>query len=1727
MRNWKIFVIFVCLLMFVLNYQSVDAQENLTQQVSAIFQQSCLNCHGPSGSFKEALLLDRNALIDTQVVIPGNPENSEFYKRLLGPTEKGPQMPLNLPPLSPEAIETIARWITAGAPDWDVQHDINFITTDTILDTIRNHLKSLDPFDRPSARYFTMTHLYNAGESPETLSDYRIALSKLVNSLSWKFEITNPTPVDEAQTIFYIDLRRYEWNNITTDVWTQIEQAYPYNIAFDPETQTGLLEKLTHLQTETGSTVPFVHVDWFLATASLPPLYHDILGLPQTDRVLEAQLEVNVASNIRNAPGINVWRAGFNDSGVSSNNRVVERHTSRYGAYWKSYDFAGSVGSQNIFTHPLDFTHDGGEIIFNLPNGLQAYLLVDANGVRLDDAPIKIVSNPAASDPTVRNGLSCIGCHTQGMKKFEDSVRTAIEQDQNPPYNKEHALRLYPEQAVLDALVVKDTVRFRQALEKIGGPFVDDASRQRFFKQHENEPIQRFHELFQMPLDDSHAAAAVGLETAEFLTHIREKQSLKNLGLQTLIDVNGTVKRDAWTSNFDDVISALNTPDSTLPPVVQRPELIPGESVDIPDPNLRAAIEAVLNKAPRDTITASEMATLERLELNNMDISDLTGLEFAINLNWLNLSDNNISDLSPIASLIKLSELRFTNNPVSDLSPLKGLKNLTGLWFTNNRQVSDISPLTGLINLEKLHFSSTLISDLSPLKGLTNLTALEYNWMHVPDLSILVGLVNLEWFRSWGTGISDLSPLVGLTKLVDLDICGGHISDLTPLASLTGLKSLNMYDHEISDLSPLANLTGLTHLWMRTNNISDISPLAELTHLKSLFLKENEISDISPLAGLTNLRRLGLQDNPISDFSPLDELFKNPEVQILTTEVNFTDPNLRAAIEAELGKAAGDTITAVEMTKLNRLVARDRGIKDLTGLQLAINLNQLSLSGNQISDLSPIMGLTELKKLWLNGNPVSDLSPLKRLTNLTILQFDNTHVSDLSPLAGLINLDELGASTPLISDLSSLKGLKNLRILWFHRTQVSDLSPLAGLTHLEDIAVNQGGIFDAIRKIEAQTGIVIDTEHGNISDLSPLAGLINLRRVWFWGNPITDLSPLAGLTKLEKVDICGGTISDLKPLVGLTNLTGLFLAANGISDISPLAKLTDLKNLDLRSNNISDISPLAGLTHLNYLRLNNNNISDFSPLDAIRQHITLIWHDNPGFPKGGPKIEGPWLWVVLPDADLESGTDLLAEASDGRVTESKIATHGATGGAPVGNHIWTSHKLPENGRVEDMLEPPIPNGIIYGCVSLYSLHQQETTLGVGSRHELKVWFNGDLIHEQGHFDRNARDYNDFYPVTLQPGRNVLLVAFHSKADGFFGFETGTEYTVSDAGIGYGLPDTPIHIGDTFTVELNAENVSDLAGWQFDISFDATVLEVVEVNEGDFLKTESSTTFFQEGTIDNATGKITGLSSARLSEGGATGTGTLLSVTFAAKTMGEARLVLHNFELGSITGEHIAAESYEVVITIEGQLTIGDVNRDGRVSILDLVLVAQHFGKTVPANSEVDMNGDGIINVLDLILVSQNMGKSTASASPSIFAMDDIDGLDPAMIQAWIKKAQVEDDGSIVFQQGIANLQRLLASLIPEKTALLANYPNPFNPETWIPYQLANPSDVRIIIYDPRGAVVRRLELGHQRAAHYTSRNRAAYWDGRNTVGERVASGVYYYQLRADNLFLLRKMLILK
>ena len=365
--------------------------------------------------------------------------------------------------------------------------------------------------------------------------------------------------------------------------------------------------------------------------------------------------------------------------------------------------------------------------------------------------------------------------------------------------------------------------------------------------------------------------------------------------------------------------------------------------------------------------------------------------------------------------------------------------------------------------------------------------------------------------------------------------------------------------------------------------------------------------------------------------------------------------------------------------------------------------------------------------------------------------------------------------------------------------------------------------------------------------------------------------------------------------------------------------------------------------------------------------------------------------------------------------------------------------------------------------------------------------------------------------------------FTPMVTAFLDLPPGTEYTVENPGIGYTVSPTPIHPGDTFTLDISAENIFDMAGWQFDIVFDPTALETIDVSEGDFLKMAGSSTFFQGGTIDNVAGKIGGLSAARFSTQGASGTGVLLQVRFKAKSAGEIELTLPNLQFASTTGGSISVSPPPIYITIEERLTPGDVNRDGVVSIVDLVLVAQKLNQRVSADDPADVNGDGVVNILDLAVVTQAIGNATAPAAPPVGT----DNIDAAMIEAWIAQARLEDDGSLAFKQGIANLEKLLASLIPDETALLRNYPNPFNPETWIPYQLAESGEVTLTIYDVDGQLVQRLAVGYKAAGMYKSRNRAAYWDGRNQLGESLASGVYFYTLTAGDFAATRRMLILK
>ena len=491
--------------------------------------------------------------------------------------------------------------------------------------------------------------------------------------------------------------------------------------------------------------------------------------------------------------------------------------------------------------------------------------------------------------------------------------------------------------------------------------------------------------------------------------------------------------------------------------------------VSIPDANLRAVVEDSLGKARGAPITRGEMETLTRLEAPNANISDLTGLEFAIGLTSLNFGpqgsskkSNSISDLSPLEDLTNLRSLKLQQNTISDLSPLSELTRLTVLELGNPFGSPSLSP----------SISGNTITDISPLSNLTNLTVLGLSGNTITDISPLSNLTNLTTLNLFFNSIVDISPLSGLTNLITLYLSGNTITDISPLSGLTNLTMLYLQNNLIVDISPLSGLTNLTELGLGNGNSS----------IPGLVLSNNTISDLAPLVANTGLGsgdRVDVRNIPLSATSINTHIpaLQERGVAVLfiiddPTPVSIPDANLRAEIEDALDKASGETITRGDMSNLTSLTSVSAGsasISDLTGLEFAINLLSLYLFNNNISDVSELSGLTSLTSLTLRKNSITDISPLSGLTNLSLLRLEENSISDVSALSGLTNLERLNLHTNTISDVSALSGLTSLTSLTLYNNSIVDISPLSGLTNLEWLHLRNNLITD-LSPLVANTG---------------------------------------------------------------------------------------------------------------------------------------------------------------------------------------------------------------------------------------------------------------------------------------------------------------------------------------------------------------------------------------------------------------------------------------------------------------------------------------------------------------------------------------------------------------------------------------------------------------------------------------------------------------------------------
>ena len=327
--------------------------------------------------------------------------------------------------------------------------------------------------------------------------------------------------------------------------------------------------------------------------------------------------------------------------------------------------------------------------------------------------------------------------------------------------------------------------------------------------------------------------------------------------------------------------------------------------------------------------------------------------------------------------------------------------------------------------------------------------------------------------------------------------------------------------------------------------------------------------------------------------------------------------------------------------------------------------------------------------------------------------------------------------------------------------------------------------------------------------------------------------------------------------------------------------------------------------------------------------------------------------------------------------------------------------------------------------------------------------------------------------------------------------------------------SPGGIGEDLELNLTIAGGVDIAGYQATVAFNKTALRYVSTADAGYLP---SGAFVVPPIVrgDQITLGATSL------QGSSEGDGTLATFTFSVLTANPSMPILSDVKLTDSNADFLQVR-IENSSVLEPVRLAGDVNGDGVVDVADMEAAAARLGQD--GEDAADMNNNGVIDAGDLLLIAAAIEQ--ANAAPSLHSETLVEVFTASEVRHWLRLARQQGLTEGLYGRGVLFLEQLLMLLTPEETLLLANYPNPFNPETWIPYQLSKSGSVNVSIYAADGKLVRTLTLGHQAAGIYESRSRAVYWDGRNDLGEPVASGVYFYTLTTDDFTATRKMLIRK
>ena len=341
----------------------------------------------------------------------------------------------------------------------------------------------------------------------------------------------------------------------------------------------------------------------------------------------------------------------------------------------------------------------------------------------------------------------------------------------------------------------------------------------------------------------------------------------------------------------------------------------------------------------------------------------------------------------------------------------------------------------------------------------------------------------------------------------------------------------------------------------------------------------------------------------------------------------------------------------------------------------------------------------------------------------------------------------------------------------------------------------------------------------------------------------------------------------------------------------------------------------------------------------------------------------------------------------------------------------------------------------------------------------------------------------------------------------------------------------IGLEEEFALQIHADAVPDLAGFQFDLRWtNPDLLTFVTVTE--FRNIFGTSGLGKPGEIRQEDGLYKGVVATKIGEANIDSSGILLEVLFRSKTIGTSKIQLDNFKLANSAQEPIDCPVAAATIIVEDPLRLWDVNRDGVVDVFDLVTVANFSGQKVPLGLEInpDVNRDGVVDILDITLVGAHFGEiyENEAQAPSAISSSEINfELMQPVLRRIYAELMLSLDSSAPLLRALRALEQLISTSLPERNLLLQNYPNPFNPETWMPFLITFTSDVTMDIHDVHGCLVRHIPLGILRPGRYISRAEAAYWDGKNGFGEPVATGTYFYTISTGTFRATKKMIVIK